>query len=254
MDRLINKVNANIQHIQNAEADFSEYLNISKTAINSLEQGIEAGWEQLNISEGQTLLLFNQINKVQSNIASLSGEAVLNSIRSKTVEDCRDVYTKVGSICYSMVVNGLSFPYLSVGILAFTFGNTIYRIFQNAAEFEKEVEKLQQLSRQFSMEEKAMVQTKMMIRLLYALHEMAKEQRNPIQQITTFWQNEKRNLETVKKALAFAAVYKKENLEIMQLAVAENVWKMLAHIAGELLTWLNQNVETDPKQKLEILV
>lgn len=254
LNSLIGKVEENIRQTRKAEEAFSDYLTQSKKAVEKLEKGIETSWEQLALSESNMVVISNQICRVQSQIEALDKDASLNFLDSQTVNDCRSVCTQTASICYSLVVNGLSMPYLSVGVLAFTFGKSIYQIVQNAGQFEKEVEKLQELSQKLSLEQKTLVQTKMLLRTLYMLHEMVKEQYNSLEQMIVFWKNEKRNLETVQSNITCMKGYSKENPEVMQVPIADVVWNMLGQTAENILVWLNESTGTGTEEKLEVAI
>lgn len=255
LDRLIQRVHDNIKKLQGLNSEFSQHLLQTKNSINSLNDAIQAGWQQLSGSEDKILSLANKIFQAQSLITALNDAASLDSINSTTVEDCKDVCTGLGSICYAMIVDGLSIPYLSVGILAYSFGSEVYHLFHDAAEFEKELANLQEYSKQFTLEQKSLAQAKTVIRLLYAFNDMLKEQKNSMDQLIVFWNNELRNLETVRASIELNSNYNKENVEVLQFPVVEVVWQMISQSAEDLLVWFNHVEDsTRETERIEIKI
>lgn len=77
----------------------------------------------------------------------------------------------------------------------------VYHLFHDAVEFEKELANWQEYSKQFTLEQKSLEHAKTVIRLLYAFNDMLKEQKNSMEQLIVFWNNELRNLETVRASI-----------------------------------------------------
>lgn len=254
LEKLEKQLTDNIARMEAAYEEYHTYLTQYKSVIDQLKQCIEQGWTELSASEEKLLTLSEKLYEIQVQLTNLEGEVSMDSLNSMTVNNLKDIYTRMGSISYSMIVNGLSVPYLSVGILAFSFGKSIYDLVSNANKYESAVHELQQYSRKFSLEQKAMAQTKMVIRYLYDYFQAADKQSNSIKELISFWKNEKRNLETVKNSFIEKSEYRKNNSEILQLPVADTVWTTLKQSTEKVPVWLNHQGEGTQLNQINVLL
>jgi len=256
LNKLIKRVEKNLKCLQLQEQNFNEYLKSTSSLVLDIDDSIKKGWNNVDASEAEVMHLVSIIHELQDKIIELNNKNSLTALDSTTILDLKDCYSQLGSICYSMIVNELSCPYISVGFLVFTFGKTIYDFVSNATEFQKRIEQLSMYSEKLTLEQKALVQTKAAIRLLYSINQVAVVQNNSMNQIVDFWNNEKRNLETVKSNLLSAKTYTKENTEILQLPIAQVIWQMVQQNAKHVLQILNSTnlAKEEQNRKIDILL
>lgn len=240
---LLRKVRDNISTLEELNRNFNRYLSDYRSVSQKINDSIEEGWKNISCSENEILSLAEKIYAVQTQITELEGAVSLNSLNSMTVTDCKDIYTRLGSICYAMLVDGLSTPWLSVGILAYSFGKSVYDMVDNARKYEKSVRELQSYSKNFSYEQKKLAQIKVVLRMLYDYRSDIDRQDNSVNELIAFWRNEQRNIETIMNGISICDSYTSRHPEVMQLPIADTVWKMLGQAAQNIPVWLNQQAD-----------
>jgi len=240
LDKFIKEVNDNIISVRTAKLNFEDCIEKTLSNIDPLNDSIKNGWKQLASSEYKLTKLSEKIALTQFKILELDEAASLTSLSSIPVNDFKNICSGCVNIGYSMLVDGLSLSYLSVSLLVYSFGKMIYDISSNAKSFEKENTSLQEYSQDLNKEQKAMCQTKALIQLLYTLKDAVKIQNSALEQIETFWKDEKRNLMNTRDNFSTSKTFETKNSEALQIPVGIVVWETLENTADDLLAWINK--------------
>lgn len=234
LQRLEDQVDKNIQSTHVANQGYSRWIEAVKLNIDLLGECIEEAWKDLGSSEKKIIQFSQEIIKTQNNIEELEGVITPSSISEGTIGGIKDVASNLASMSYSVIVNGYSISYLSVGVMFFTLGKTFYDIFSTADNLHNEIEDLSKYGLELTYEEQALAQTKAALQLVYNLKSLIEQQVNSLDELENFWKNEKRNINTVKDEFRLDKHYNPENAEILQLGIAESVWNSLETAAKGL--------------------
>jgi hypothetical protein len=224
LDRLLDKISENIKAVRQARELFDNWIKAVTLNVEPLNDSIQEGWRDLRASEDKILALVRQIVQSQDKLSDLDGVITLDSISSGTVSNISGIMSNMASMIYSVAIAGYTIPYISVGVIFFTVGKLFYDIFSTADKIHNEIRNLMGYTLDLDFEQKAMVQTKSALDILYGVRELIAKQRNPLAEVEEFWKNEKRDVLTIRNNFALDNNFSKENSEILQLTIADSVW------------------------------
>lgn len=235
LNQLIKKTEENIRSVHNAASSYGHWLDDTALNIAPLEKCIHDGWKELGNAEQDVIRLSEEIVQLQNNLQQLDGVITLDSLSSHTVSGISNIMTNTASMIYSVAVAGYAVPYLTVISTFFTLGKTFYDIFSTADKLQQEIQALIQHKRSLSFAQTALAQTKAVLTTVYDIKANIIKQHNSINLLEAFWENERRNLSTVKNHLLASNDYRTMESEILQLPIANSVWFSLKDISKQLL-------------------
>lgn len=243
LDRLINEAECNLQATRHARMQFEDWIKGAMMNVEPFNESIQHAWRDLGASERKIVTLSNEIVHIQDEIECLDGVVALDSLSSGTVSGVADIMAGAASMVYDVVVSGYAIPYLSVAKMFFTTGKLFYNIFSTADKVHKKLEYLRQYSLDLTFEQQALAQTKASLAFVYDLKGLIERQRTVLTEVEEFWQQEKRNLVTVRNFFVLNRDFTPNHPEILQLPIAETVWFSLKDASQVLVSSLNQAID-----------
>jgi hypothetical protein len=250
LDRLVNETESNLQMTRQARMKFEDWTKKALLNVEPLNESIQQAWRDLGMSERKIVTLSNEIVHIQDEIECLKGVVALDSLSSNTVSDMAGIMAGGASMIYDVVVSGYAIPYLGVVKMFFTTGKLFYDIFSTADKIHKQIEKLSKYSLDLTFEQQALAQTKASLAFVYDLKSLIERQQTILTEVEEFWQQEKRNLVTVRDFFALSKDFAPDNPEILQLPIADSVWFSLKDASQVLAGSLNKAI--DYKTKINI--
>lgn len=252
LDRLIVQIEGNVAEAREAKNVFSEWVKDAKLHTNLLDESITKAWSAIGSSEKKIVALSEQIVQVQNDLSSLDGVISLNSISGGSISSAKSILSEVASMIYSVAIQGIPLPVLSVGVSFFTLGKMFYDIFSTSSKIDKELAKLKQYRFDLTFEQLSLAQTKAALMYVYDMKVMLERQSTTLRELEAFWQNELRTVNTVRQNFALAEHYTKDNPEVLQLPIAQSVWFSLRDCADDILDSFNRSAVTKSKINLAL--
>lgn len=244
LDKLLAQATACKEDARTARDEFQDWVDLVLTNLDGVDASLQDAWRALGLSGQRVVALSQQITAVQMEIGQLEGVVSLNSLSSKAVSSLVSVFANVASMVYKVAISGLSMPYLTAVQAFFTLGKLFVTIFTNASAVRKKLAELERYGLDLQAAQRGLVQAKAAITSLYDLKSLLREQQASLADLEGFWQNEARDLHTVRDKFALMPVIPPDDPELTQLPIARAVWGTLEGEAEGLLRNLTQGVHT----------
>ncbi|MBD5117582.1 MAG: hypothetical protein HDT37_00400 [Clostridiales bacterium] len=240
LDRLGVAARDCMQDAQKARFQFERWTSGALTHLDDMDESIKDAWANLGRTEKKIVELSERIVAVQDGLNALTGVVAPDQLSSQTISDLAKILSNSASMVYSVAIAGLPVPYLSVLSTFFTVGKLFYTIFATDAKIHKQLKELEGCRLDLDEAQLALAQTKAALSSLYNLKQLLSGQRSSLVEIETFWQEELRNITTVRDKFVLAPYISPDDPELRQLPVAQAVWDALKGNAQGLLSNLVQ--------------
>ncbi len=227
---------------QTAQGAFQSWVGLVLTNLDGVNASLQEAWTALGASERRVVALSQQITAVQMEINQLEGVVALDSLSSAAVSSLAGVFANVASIIYKVAFSGLAMPYLTVAQAFFTLGKLFVTIFTNASAVHKKLAELERYGLDLRAAQQGLAQAKAALTSLYELKGLLLKQQASLASLEGFWQNEERNIRTVRDKFALMPAIPPDDPELSQLPIAQAVWGTLEGEADGLLNNLTQGV------------
>ncbi len=205
----------------------SHFTNVFPT----LNESINAGWKELDKEEAEMVAIAEAITQLQADISSLESKIDAAGISGgKTF-----VQTNV-KIAYSIITatGEVAIPYLSIAVLAYTVGKTLYDIISGTDKIEKDLRKLTELQVQATEEAQAAAATKATIQYLYQIEIQFLSFKKHGDELWIMWKNQKSFVDQAIDAIN-AGVDPSRFLDLLTMKVAAQNWNVLLQFANQIM-------------------
>lgn len=250
LDRLGAAARSCMRDAQTAGKLFEDWVKQALTHLDDMDESIKDAWADLGSAEKKVVELSERIVAVQDGLSNLTGVIAPDQLSSQTISNLTTVLTNSASLIYSVVFASLPVPYLTVVSTFFTLGELFYTIFSTEKKIHEQLKQLENYRLDLNEAQLALAQTKAALRFLYDLKLLLSGQQSSLGAIKTFWQDEVRNITTVRDKWALSPYISPDDPELRQLPVAEAAWDTLKDSAQALLSNLGQG--TDSKTVISI--
>lgn len=250
LDRLGAVARSCMADAQTAGRLFEDWVRLTLTHLEDMDESIKDAWADLGSAEKKVVELSEQIVAVQDGLSTLTGVIAPDQLSSQTISDLATILTNSASLVYSVAFADLPVPYLTVASTFFTLGDLFYTIFSTEKKIHEQIKQLENYRLDLDEAQLALAQTKAVLRFLYDLKILLSCQRSSLGAVKTFWQEEIRNITTVRDKWALASCISPDDPELRQLPIAQADWDMLKDSAQALLSNLGQG--SDDKTVISI--
>lgn len=243
LDRLRTAAQDNLTDAEKSRFLFERWISQALTHLSDMDESIKDAWSDLGSAEKKVVALSEKIVAVQDGLAALQGVVAPDQLSSQSLSSLTTILTNSASLVYSVAFAGLPMPYMTVATTFFTIGKLFYTIFSTDKKIHKQLQELEGYRLELNEAQLALAQTKATLSSLYDLKLLLAGQRSSLSAVETFWQDEIRNITTVRDKFALASEISPDDPELRQIPVAQAAWEELKDSAQGLLSNLGQGID-----------